>query len=226
MKSNQYNPSTLLLFDLDNTLINRDRAFQSFLNDFMANHKRSFNATISRRIVNRLIEIDQRGICARKIFIEQLLTLIPELNLTPGKLWHELQRLPDYVEQDFKIILMLKRLSLKYDMTIVSNGSGAIQRRKMRNAGIDQFFETCFISGEKRCAKPSKKLFLKALTHFGYEPINAVMIGDHPDKDIRAAKLLGMKTVLVANDKNIKNRYADSVMTDILQLEEVLYCLI
>jgi putative hydrolase of the HAD superfamily len=192
----------------------------------MASHKCSFNTTISRRIVNRLIEIDQRGTCARKIFIEQLLTLIPELNLTPGKLWHEFQRLPDYVEQDFQIILMLKRLSLRHDMTIVSNGSGAIQRRKMTNAGIDQFFKTCFISGEKRCAKPNKKLFLKALRHFGYEPTNAVMIGDHPDKDIRAAKLLGMKTVLVANDKNIKNRYADTVITDILQLEEVLSCLI
>lgn len=215
----------LLVFDLDNTLINRDRAMRAFTVNFLEKHRTALMASVKRDLVQDLIALDIQGLCPRKRFMEKALALMPGLAMTPGAFWSECRKIPDYVEKDPLVADMLERLSTRYDMTVVSNGSGKLQRKKMARAGIDRFFQTCFISGEEGCAKPRVKLFRKALDTLGYEPSDAVMIGDDPLKDIRPAKVLGMKTVFVSMDNTMKNPYADIIISHILELYEVLTCL-
>ncbi len=223
--ANKTNKQTVLLFDIDNTLINRDFAFSSYIINFIERFPDFFNGT-RETLVKKIIEIDNRGLCERSLFIEKMLAMFPKISMTPEELWNDHQHLSDFIKPDKKLQLMLKRLSQKHAMTIVSNGSGITQRRKLKKSGLDQFFKTCFISGEVGYRKPEKEIFQKALFTLGYSPENAVMIGDNPDNDVSGAQKLGIKTIWISEGIKTNKKIGDVEIDQIKHLEEVLPCLI
>ncbi len=224
---------TTLLFDIDNTLVNRDLSFKSYIRDFIKRFPEFFNGVDHNSAVEKIVKIDNRGLCDRKIFIEKILKLFPKILLTPEEFWKDHQKLPEFIKPDQNLQMMLKRLSINHTMAIISNGSGKMQREKLKNSGIDQFFKTCFISGETGWEKPDEKIFLNALTALKCSPENTVMIGDDMEKDIWGAKQLGIKTVWISKNRGsfIKSELKDKIESDIViediyQLEEVLPCII
>jgi len=60
------------------------------------------------------------------------------------------------------------------------------------------FISICLSSKEVGLEKPDPAIFQLALSQSGCEPSQAVMIGDRLDNDIRPARLLGWKTIRIA----------------------------
>ena len=212
----------LLLFDLDNTLVDRDGAFRRYLADFLTRHAAPFAQQDPHGVEREIIALDAHGRTPRAQFFTALLQRYPALPHTPESLWQDLQRILDHFVHNAEVIPMLQRLAPRFRMGLISNGSGPMQRRKLHDAGLAPFFSHVWISGEEDVAKPDPEIFRRALSFFHAD--SATMIGDDPHNDIRPAHALGLTTVHIVLPGDAPDALADHAITDILQLEEILSC--
>ncbi len=212
----------VLLLDLDNTLIDRDGAFRRYLADFLARHAAAFAGQDQPAVAQEIIALDAHGRTPRAQFCRALLQRHPALPHTPESLWQDHQRILDHFVRNDAVPAMLRRLATRYRLGLISNGSGPMQRRKLRDAGIESLFALVLISGEAGVAKPQAEIFRRALSFFHAD--SATMVGDDPHNDIRPAHALGLATIHIALPGDAPEAVADHVLTDILLLEETLSC--
>ncbi len=80
----------------------------------------------------------------------------------------------------------------------VSNGSDDANAHRLLEKGrLVDFFELVLTSASFGRRKPDPSIFRAALTHFGAEPIEAVMIGNEYEADIVGANAVGMQTIWI-----------------------------
>jgi putative hydrolase of the HAD superfamily len=103
-----------------------------------------------------------------------------------------------YVKPDSNVNEVIKKLNTKYKLGIITNFGipkmvwDLLKRYQLRN-----FFNPVLISAEAKIRKPSPDLFRRALNILKAEPSHSVFIGDNPEMDIKGAKNVGMKTILI-----------------------------
>jgi putative hydrolase of the HAD superfamily len=211
-----------LLFDLDNTLINRDAAVQQFFEELIA--RCNIEDCEIQSIFDKLIVLDQHGRTDRLQFCRMVCEQIPAITLSFEQLFLMHRRIADYVCTDKAVCDVLSKLRERYDLLVVSNGSSLMQRTKMKNACIDHFFENCIISGEVGFEKPDCKIFELALSKVKNHPV--AMIGDDYERDIISAKKCGITTVLLHDGECYDHGAADCCIRNILCLEEKIACII
>ncbi len=103
-----------------------------------------------------------------------------------------------YTRPDEDALFVLQQLKGKFKLGIVSNLSipeCVPELLKMFN--LDDYFDVVVISGAINRRKPSPEIFKKALETLGLKPNEAVFVGDTPGIDIKGAKAVGLKTVLI-----------------------------
>jgi HAD superfamily hydrolase (TIGR01549 family) len=78
---------------------------------------------------------------------------------------------------------------------LLTNGSAAFQRTKIRRFELEPLFELILVEGELGYGKPDRRVFGAALAHFGVRSAHACMIGDNLDADIAGARDSGMSAI-------------------------------
>ena len=96
------------------------------------------------------------------------------------------------------IIDTLKYLKNKYKLVVLSNWFGDCQNRRLKQAGLYEYFDEFYYS-DKELNKPNKEAFIRASDG---DVSNSIMIGDSYTKDIKGALDIGMKAIMM--DKNNK----------------------
>ena len=90
---------------------------------------------------------------------------------------------------------LLKDLSGKYLLYLVSNGNAAVQEGRLKSSGIEPYFEEIFISELIGADKPSKAYFDRCFARIpDFDPNHAILIGDSPTSDILGGINAGVKT--------------------------------
>lgn len=90
---------------------------------------------------------------------------------------------------------MLKSLSGRARMYIVTNGVEFIQRGRYARCGIDKYFHGVFISDCVGCEKPSVKYFEYVASHIdGFDKGRAVIVGDSLTSDMQGGINYGIDT--------------------------------
>ncbi|MCQ2975872.1 MAG: YjjG family noncanonical pyrimidine nucleotidase [Bacteroidales bacterium] len=108
---------------------------------------------------------------------------------------------------------------LGYKLYVITNGFLEVQKRKMRNSGIEHLFEASIISDEAGALKPSKQFFDYAFKTTGVSPNETLVIGDDIEADIAGAIEYGLKCVFF-NRKGVDCKY--KVDAEIKRLEELI----
>ncbi len=213
-----------LLFDIDNTLVARDAAFKAYMQNFISRNQHAFSEDDTTLVHAELMALDCHGRKDRKLFCHEVLQRFPDLPYSVESLWEDHMSLPDFVTPDSALNAMLERLSAHHQLMIVSNGSGNMQRRKLQQAGLTDFFEHTFISAEVGYAKPDTRLFSHALSRCLHTSI--VMIGDDYINDMQPAISMQLKTIFINAANETLTVKPDHQLSDIHNLEEVLACMI
>ena len=174
-----------VLFDLDNTLVNRDQALRACV------HAEFSDPAIALEI----IRLDQSGRGDRDelfAYWEQQ-TGLPIDQAIFGRL------LAKYLRPDPDLLHELRALSRRVKLGIVTNGGGGTQREKFRAAGLESVFENDYIwiSGEVGMTKPDPGLFLLAVESLESEPTNCLFLGDRMEEDVAGARAAGLRARLV-----------------------------
>ena len=83
---------------------------------------------------------------------------------------------------------------------ITNFNDGAMQREKIRGAGLEGQFDGIYISGEVGVWKPEPGIFEHAAADLGVAPSDCVHIGNNMQSDVEGALAAGMQALLVEED--------------------------
>lgn len=90
---------------------------------------------------------------------------------------------------------VLRYLSERYVLHIITNGFQEVQYKKLENSGITNFFRTVTTSEEVGLKKPHPVIFQKALEKALAKANESLMVGDTFEADILGAEGVGMHTI-------------------------------
>ncbi len=91
-----------------------------------------------------------------------------------------------------KTLLRLKEKGLK--LAIISDAPKIKAWIRLVNMNLDDFFDIVVAFEDTGKKKPDKEPFLKALEELNLKPEECLMVGDWPERDLKGAKALGIKT--------------------------------
>ncbi len=137
------------------------------------------------------------------------------------------RRLVEQVQPERCVIELLRSLTERYRLVLVSNGSPGTQRGKLRRAGLNAFFHTVVISGEVGVAKPDPAIFHHACCKADCQVDDVVMmVGDDVHSDIQSAASLGIPTCWISRGRALPVLAVVPTFTidSVLAVEEVMSC--
>ena len=188
-----------LIFDLDNTLLDRQAVFLRFAGDFYEEHLRTTISNTRDDAVAKMVGWDEDGYISREKMFVRWIAEWPEVGLEVGPLERlyrsgmERQALPDPEVNGYLAYLNEQQVP----WGIVTNGSRN-QRRMCRAAGLDELAPFIIVSEEAGYAKPDPRIFRDALRATGLtRPEQVMFVGDNPLADIDGAKRFGMKAAWI-----------------------------
>lgn len=189
-----------LLFDLDNTLIDREAAFVRFATCFYEERLRNVTLMTREEVVARMVRWDRDGYADRAEMFAKWADEWPEAGLEPEQLlpWYRLE-MKKHVEPDADINDLLANLNEhRVPWGIVTNGNTTGQHVACRAAGLDQIAPFIIVSEAAGYKKPDPRIFRDALELTGLaSPEQVMFVGDNPHADIDGAKRFGMQTAWV-----------------------------
>lgn len=113
---------------------------------------------------------------------------------------------------------LLRYLSLKYRLYVITNGFEEVQFSKLKNSGMGHFFTNIITSEEAGVKKPEKAIFDYALRKTGAVAGESIMIGDDLEVDIRGAREAGIDQIYV-NHENVPHQ--SEATYEVFSLEEI-----
>jgi putative hydrolase of the HAD superfamily len=186
-----------VLFDLDDTLLDRRGSFDVFVRDQWTRFLPSVDAIDQEQYVRTLIELDRDGYGPRKGLFGGLATRfglpadIADRLLTDyrASFPSACRLFPDALQT----LGSIRASGLK--LGLITNGSLRMQRRKLECVALASAFDTILISDAEGVSKPDVRIFLRALERLEVEPAAAAFVGDNPDVDIAGARAAGMRGI-------------------------------
>lgn len=190
-----------VLFDLDETLLDRNASLRHFLKDQRERLGKELKDVNAYSYEEDFIEWDANGYVTKEIVYQKIIERHQIQSFSVKEL------LNDYLTHFHSssipfahlksTLTALKQKSLK--LAIISNGRTHFQKRVIDALEIDAFFDAVFISEEEGLKKPDPALFLRATEQLGVKPEECLFIGDHPDNDVAGAEAVGMTGVWKVN---------------------------
>jgi putative hydrolase of the HAD superfamily len=105
---------------------------------------------------------------------------------------------------------------------VISNGPSAEQRAKLRHLGIAHRFDTVVISEECRIAKPEPEIFRHACRQAAVTPEQATYVGDRYDLDALAARRAGLQGVWLDRAGEAPIDHAAPIIRSLVELPGLL----
>ena len=213
-----------VLFDLDNTLLDRRSSLKFHLRQQARRLPDTFAPISFNEYVDTFMELDTNGYAARSdvfLGVERLLRLPAG---TGGVLLNDLQtHFPDECVPfpgAHEVLGGLRDSGL--GLGLITNGAAMWQRRKIDSLGIAGYFEVILISEAEGVRKPDPEIFRRAINALRVTAEEAAMVGDNPEADIQGAKSFGMKAIWKRDDYWDPPELVDAVIDSLEELPQVL----
>ena len=214
-----------VLFDLDDTLLDRRGSFEQFVRDQWTRFDSLLDPINQEEYVRTLIELDRDGYGPRKGLFGGLSTrfgLAPEVAdslLTDYRTGfpRACRLFPDAAAT----LSSMRAAGLK--LGLITNGSFRMQSRKLECVALTSTFDTVLISDAEGVSKPDVRIFLRALERLEVQPAAAAFVGDHPEVDMAGARAAGLRAVWRRDPMRSGTVEADAVID---QLEDLVAMLV
>jgi putative hydrolase of the HAD superfamily len=187
-----------VLFDLDNTLYNRDRAFSQWADAFIAAQFPDHTPEERAEIHAVTMILDARGYTTKAILFTQLKERYPTIETPVEEICEAFYAgWLQYMTLDPSTIALLDQLAARQiPFGIITNGP-VQQELKIRQMGLDARTDCIFVSDLFGCAKPDARIFHAAAEALGVPCEEILFVGDNPHADILGASAVGMTTAWI-----------------------------
>ncbi|MEW9180671.1 HAD-IA family hydrolase [Bacillus mycoides] len=217
-----------MLFDLDDTLLDRDKAVDNLFLLVLEKCYEDVSDTVKNNMLQKFKEYDKReyGINDKTIVLESLFDeFAPKYRLPRNYIqdfWNE--NFPKCFSIDQNTILFLNHIKRHFKVGIITNGSTQRQKAKIINTGLNEYFDTIIISEEVGFSKPDKRIFELALNKLNVQSEDVLFVGDDLEKDIAGCQNANIKGIWF-NPNMIKNNTDTKPHAEITSFDNLLsYC--
>ena len=189
---------TAVLFDLDDTLLDRAGGFVRMCRDWYRTLPISGRPDDEERFVARMAEWDRDGLPKHEIYGNLLRWWPVCFASVEAAIDRHRTQLAQFMPLDPRTRALLVRLrGAGFGTAVVTNGSSASQRSKVRHWGLPGLVDAIVVSEEFGAAKPAAEIFRHALDLVGADPAHTLFVGDRPVADIGGARGVGMRTAWI-----------------------------
>ena len=192
----------ILLFDADRTLLDFDKSELVALQQVFEEYKIEFDEKLHctyNKINHHLWDRHELGLISReKLIYKRFEDLFVQENLKIDSV--EFEDLYQFLlsEQAYLIdgaFELIKDLSEKYSIYVVTNGVRDTQMKRLVSTGISKYVKDIFISDEIGYQKPSKEYFDIVFSRIhNFEKRRTIIIGDSLTSDIQGGNNAGVDT--------------------------------
>lgn len=188
----QYKNLHYVLFDLDNTLTDRDKSA-----------RRCFKEVLTLNGCSNMVpnpdafftQYDGNGESTRQDFFRQLVQLY-HIDISVDKLVHDWFELVAYDTEEFPgTTRILEQIRTRYKTGLLTNGYSSNQRQKLRCTNLTHYFDAICIGEEIGFEKPDPRAYNCILQKLGALPEECVYIGDSIRNDVFGALQVGIKPI-------------------------------
>lgn len=230
----------LLIFDLDNTLINYGGVTEKAWQLTTERCINTFDLTVdAKEMTEEIIKANDAiwkdetkrpkgNFSFSELRKEIVVTALKKMNI-------ENEEIADFLVQQYAICkheaiyvfedvfeTLTKLKEQGYLLALLTNGDGQFHREKLKRFDLEPFFDGIFIDGEQGIGKPERKAYENVLNFFHLIPDEACMIGDHYLWEVVAPKKYGLHAIWVnRGDLGIEGNErikADAMIYDIGEL--------
>lgn len=186
----------VIVFDLDNTLIDRQRAFTEMLKDRIQLTLPADKKHLKEQAIQDILMWDDNGTVSRSVSFKKYCDKYEVTCMTSEELstyWTTISGSVVYLFDD--VIEVIAYLKDKYRLAILTNGSPVSQRRKLESTGILNLFELSVVSGEVGIDKPDPRIFDVMCDRLNVKPEECLYIGDNYVNDVLGARNAGWNAI-------------------------------
>lgn len=185
-----------VLFDLDETLLDRTASIRQFLDAQYRAFADHLDHIPYETYRDRFLVLDEFGYAPKERVYDRLVNEFA-LDVPATTL------LDDFRENGWRACILfpgarelLQHLRTRgYRLAIVTNGAVSSQQAKVDHAGLADLVDQVLISEAEGVRKPDPIIFQRAVDRLGVQPAECVFVGDNPAADIGGARNVGMKTI-------------------------------
>ncbi|EUJ25737.1 HAD-hydrolase yfnB [Listeria floridensis FSL S10-1187] len=214
-----------LLFDVDDTLLDFKAAEDDALKRLFQSEKIDATPSLvsAYKVLNAGLWQDfERGIISRdEILNTRFARVFAEFGKKVDGVLME-ARYREFLEDGHELIdgakPLIETLYQKHDLYIVTNGVSKTQYRRLRDSGMDQYFQGIFVSEDTGYQKPMPEYFEYCFERIpGFALEKSLIIGDSLSSDIRGANLVGLDSCWF-NPHGLTNQSANNPTFEINNL--------
>lgn len=191
-----------VLFDLDDTLYDREAAFGRWAAAFVERWLVVSDVRERQEVLDWIASLDASGYGSKHAMFEALHRRYPALgdsaDTSIERFFEELLSEIGPEAETEALLGTLEGAGLPFG--VVTNGS-ARQWNKIERLGLGARTACLFVSETFGARKPEPAIFLAAAECLGVAPAEVLFVGDHPTNDVLGARGVGMKTAWLHRGK-------------------------
>ena len=188
-----------VIFDLDDTLINRKQAvnnlFDIILNRFYEDDKlQNYDQMIKKF---KEYDFEHTGDPDKTKVLKPFFKIYPPDTILKENqmitFWND--TLPSAFAPDSNVLNLLSIISNNYKIAIITNGTTYRQKVKIKNSNLGFFMDEIIMSEEVGISKPDPNVFNLALDRLDVSANETIFIGDNLELDIKGSRNAGLTDV-------------------------------
>jgi len=215
-------PIKAVLFDLDNTVLDRTRTLELYL-AWQADDYLNLSHDDCEQFIERFMKLDNNGMTAKEEVYAELISVFNISDHTADELTQiyreQLGRFCCEKRHIKDAVSTIKSHGFKTG--IVSNGKTPFQENKLSDIGMTDDFDTIVVSDAVSIRKPDAEIFKLACYKLGVTTKECVFVGDNPVADIEGANNVGMFSVFIPSRHYPACANADAICRDLRDLPAV-----
>jgi len=213
-----------VLFDLDETLLDRTASLRAFLADQFGRHAGSLGNVGMEQWREHFLALDRRGQVLKTIVYPAILAEFG------GEAGAYQTLFADYASRcsafavpfDAMLSTLIAIRSMGLPIAIVTNGGTEFQTKSIEALDLHKLTDAIFISEREGLRKPDPALFVRAAEQLGVPPERCLFVGDNPVADVLGAAATGMRTAWFRGAQQWPEELPSNPGATIDRLDEVL----
>jgi putative hydrolase of the HAD superfamily len=198
-----------VLFDLDDTLLDRDMAVHKLFLKNLYEWYEDISHSARDEMLYRFRDLDKSsyGNNNKSRILAPFFKEFPPKYRVPD---NEIQlfwdhHFPHCFSIDAATMNTIMNLKHHVQIAIITNGSTTRQKAKIKSTNLDLVFDVVIISEEEGTRKPGQRIFELALQRLNVQPEDALFVGDDLEKDIGGSHNADIKGIWF-NPRNKKKK--------------------
>ncbi len=227
MRNSELENIDVILFDLDDTLFNQQKAHRRTLNQIKNSHE-FFDKIDLEEMLEAFKEADseaidefRNGVPMEDLRLNRSRRFLKKLGVNEdlAETFHEeFYRIYPYIPVEIEgAEEVVRYLNSKYALGILTNSTEQTQMKKLQTLELAEYFNTFIFSEGVGSRKPDEEIFRKALEKVEKNSNQCLYVGNSFRSDIKGAEKVGMWTCWLNRDGKEKG---DEISPD-LEIREL-----